>query len=100
MLYVTDSGNDRIVIFELVTGTTCPSGTNEVVDGVCFVEEFGTSGNDEGEFDDPAGLAYDSTNDLLYVADSDNNRIQIFEIVDGNTCPTRNRRDCKWYLFC
>ena len=88
MLYVTDSGNDRIVIFELVTGTTCPSGTEEVVDGVCFVEEFGTSGNDEGEFDDPAGLAYDSTKDLLYVADSDNNRIQIFEIVDGNTCPT------------
>jgi DNA-binding beta-propeller fold protein YncE len=88
MLYVADSGNDRIVIFELVTGTTCPSGTEEVVDGVCYVDEFGTSGNDEGEFDDPAGLAYDSTNDLLYVADSDNNRIQIFEIVDGNTCPS------------
>ena len=88
MLYVSDSGNDRIVIFELVTGTTCPSGTEEVVDGVCFVEEFGTSGNDEGEFNDPAGLAYDSTDDLLYVADSDNNRIQIFEIVSGNTCPS------------
>ena len=44
MLYVADSGNDRIVIFELVTGTTCPSGTDEVVDGVCFVEEFGTTG--------------------------------------------------------
>ena len=88
MLYVADSGNDRIVIFELVTGTTCPSGTEEAVDGVCFVKEFGSSGNDEGEFDDPAGLAYDSTDDLLYVADSDNNRIQIFEIVDGNTCPS------------
>ena len=88
MLFVADSGNDRIVIFELVTGTTCPSGTEEAVDGVCFVEEFGSSGNDEGEFDDPAGLAYDSTKDLLYVSDSDNNRIQIFEIVDGNTCPS------------
>jgi len=88
MLYVSDSGNDRIVIFELVTGTSCPSGTDEVVDGVCFVEEFGSLGTDVGEFNDPAGLAYDSTNDLLYVADSDNNRIQIFEIINGNTCPT------------
>ncbi|BDQ31704.1 fibronectin type III domain-containing protein [Nitrosopumilus zosterae] len=88
MLYVTDSGNDRIVIFELVDGTTCPSGTEEVVDGVCFVEEFGSSGDDNGEFDDPSGLAFDSTNNLLYVADTDNNRIQIFEIIDGTTCPS------------
>jgi len=87
MLYVSDSGNDRIIVFELVTGTTCPSGT-EVVDGVCFVEEFGSAGTDEGEFDTPAGLAYDSTDDLLYVADSNNNRIQIFKIVDGETCPS------------
>jgi len=88
ILYVSDSGNDRIVIFELVTGTTCPSGTDKVVNGVCFVEEFGTTGTDDGEFDDPTGLAYDSANDLLYVADSDNDRIQIFEIVNGNTCPS------------
>ncbi|MCV0410449.1 MAG: fibronectin type III domain-containing protein [Nitrosopumilus sp.] len=88
MLYVTDSGNDRIVIFELVDGTTCPSGTEEIVDGVCFVDEFGSSGDDNGEFDDPSGLAFDSTNNLLYVADTDNNRIQIFEIIDGTTCPS------------
>jgi DNA-binding beta-propeller fold protein YncE len=88
ILYVSDSGNDRIVIFELVSGTTCPSGTDEVVDGVCFVEEFGDIGTDEGEFDEPTGLAYDSVNDLLYVSDSNNDRIQIFEIVEGNTCPS------------
>jgi len=88
ILYVSDSGNNRIVIFELVTGTTCPNGTEEVVDGVCFVEEFGSEGNDEGEFDEPTGLAYDSENDLLYVSDSDNDRIQIFEMVEGNTCPS------------
>ena len=88
ILYVSDSGNDRIVIFELVTGSTCPSGTDEVIDGVCFIEEFGTAGTSDGEFDDPKGLAYDSVNDLLYVADSGNDRIQVFEIVDGNTCPS------------
>ena len=88
MLYVTDSGNDRIVIFELVDGNTCPSGTEEAVNGVCFVKHFGTTGNDEGEFDDPAGLAFDSTNNLLYVADTDNNRIQIFEMIDDVICPS------------
>ncbi|WP_428324412.1 fibronectin type III domain-containing protein [Nitrosopumilus sp.] len=88
LLYVADSGNDRIVIFEIVDGTTCPSDTIESVDGICFVKEFGSSGDDEGEFDDPSGLAFDSENNLLYVADSDNDRIQIFEIVDDTTCPS------------
>jgi len=88
MLFVSDSSNDRIIIFELVTGTTCPSGTVKSVNGVCFVKEFGTSGTDEGEFDNPTGLAYDSTNDLLFVADSDNDRIQIFKIIDGTVCPS------------
>ncbi len=91
MLFVTDTRNDRIVIFELVDGTTCPSGTVESVDGVCFVKEFGSAGSDEGEFDDPTGLAYDSVKDLLYVADTDNNRIQIFEIIEGNVCPSRTQ---------
>ena len=88
ILYVTDSGNDRIIIFELVTGTTCPSGTEKIIDGVCFVEKFGSAGTTDGKFDDPTGLAFDSTDDLLYVADTNNNRIQIFEIVTGTTCPS------------
>lgn len=88
LLYVADSGNDRIIVFEIVDGTTCPNDTIESVDGICFVKEFGSSGDDEGEFDDPSGLAFDSENNLLYVADSDNDRIQIFEIVDSTTCPS------------
>ena len=92
MLYVADSGEDRIVIFELVDGSTCPSGTEESVDGVCFVKQFGTDGDDNGEFNDPTGIAFDSTSDLLYVADTDNDRIQIFKIVSGNTCPSEQKR--------
>ncbi len=85
-LYVSDSGNDRIIIFKLVTGNTCPSGTSKATDGVCFVKKFGSAGTSDGKFDSPSGLALDTTNDLLYVADSDNNRIQIFKLVTGNTC--------------
>ncbi len=88
MLYVVDSGEDRVVVFELIDDTNCPSGTEESVDGVCFVKKFGSTGDDEGEFDEPTGIAFDSTSDLLYVADTDNDRIQIFKIVSGNTCPS------------
>ena len=84
MLYVADTENNRIQVFEIVAGNTCPSGTDEIIDGVCFVEEFGTSGSTDGKFNAPSGLAVDEDNDLLYVADTDNNRIQMFTIPTGS----------------
>ncbi|MCE2507600.1 MAG: fibronectin type III domain-containing protein, partial [Nitrosopumilaceae archaeon] len=92
MLYVSDSGNDRIIVFELVDGTTCPNGTVESVDGVCFVKKFGSAGSGDGKFDDPTGLAFDSTNNLLYIADTDNNRIQVFQITEEDTCPNGTKK--------
>ena len=77
MLYVADTENDRIQVFEIISGSTCPSGTDEIIDGVCFVEEFGSSGSGDGRFNAPSGLALDISNDMLYVADTDNHRIQI-----------------------
>ena len=89
ILYVADTDNNRIQIFELTDRDNCPSGTKEVVsDEVCFVENFGSSGSSDGKFDEPIGLAFDTSNDLLYVADTENNRIQVFEIISGNTCPS------------
>jgi DNA-binding beta-propeller fold protein YncE len=88
MLYVADTDNDRIQMFELTNGSNCPGGTTEIVnDEVCFVDEFGSVGSDDGEFNSPSGLELDHANDLFYVADTKNNRIQIFELVDGTTCP-------------
>ncbi len=87
-LYVSDTGNDRIIIFKLVAGNTCPSGTSEATDGVCFVKKFGSSGSSDGKFDSPSGLALDTINDLLYVADTDNNRVQIFKLITSTTCPS------------
>ena len=60
LLYVADTDNNRIQVFEIVSGNTCPSGTDEIIDGVCFVEEFGSSGSGDGKFNDkPSGLALD-----------------------------------------
>ncbi len=84
LLYVADTENNRIQVFEIVAGNTCPSGTDEIIDGVCFVEEFGSSGSTNGKFNSPSGLALDMTNDLLYVADTDNHRVQIIALPANN----------------
>ena len=83
-LYVSDTRNDRIIILDLKA--RCSSGSEKIRDGVCFVDVFGEGGDNPGEFDRPRGLAFDSTDDLLYVADSDNDRIQVFEM-GSNNCP-------------
>ena len=89
ILYVSDTDNDRIRMFELTDDSNCPSGTEEVVnDEVCFVDDFGSAGSNDGRFDQPSGLAFDEDDNLLYVADTENNRVQVFEMVSGNTCPS------------
>jgi DNA-binding beta-propeller fold protein YncE len=84
LLYVADSGNDRIQIIDVegnCSGNTKLGDNGD--DDVCFVDEFGGSGTGDGKFDLPSGLALDTSTDYLYVADTDNNRVQIID-VEGN----------------
>jgi DNA-binding beta-propeller fold protein YncE len=60
--YITDSGNHRIVKFD-------PQWN--------LLLTFGERGNDSGQFEYPLCVAI-GANDLLYVADLNNDRIQIF----------------------
>jgi len=76
-LYVADTDNDRIQIIDV----GCRN--DELADNVCFVDEFGRFGVNDGEFDSPKGLALDPSTNLLYIADTNNNRIQIID-VDGD----------------
>ena len=85
LLYVADTENNRIQVFEIVSGNTCPSGTDEIINGVCFVEEFGSSGSTDGKFNSPSGLAIDEDNGMLYVADTDNHRIQMLSVPNGTS---------------
>jgi DNA-binding beta-propeller fold protein YncE len=59
LLYVTDTGNKRIQVFDL--------------DGN-FERAFGGAGSEPGQFNEPVGLAFDG--DTLVVTDAWNNRIQ------------------------
>ena len=68
MLYVADSGNNRV----------------QVVDNEGnFVSEYGVRGWRTGEFDNPTDVAINfQRTELLYVADTDNHRIQYCNLVD------------------
>jgi len=66
---VADTGNDMIRVFSFD-----PDATN-------ITEEFafGSHGAANGQFDDPSGVAIDEHFGRIYVADTENNRVQIFD---------------------
>lgn len=61
-VYVTDTGNKRVAVFN-------SDGTP--------VASFGSLGMENGQFDEPVGLALDADNNV-YVADTWNQRVQVF----------------------
>ena len=65
-VYVTDAGNNRVVKFE-------HSGSN-----LNFVKAAGSRGSGSSSFNGPAGIAADTCGNL-WVADRNNNRIQILD---------------------
>ena len=75
-LYVADYNNGRIQKFKLTN--PCPTGTIQVVSGVCFVTKWGSQGTGDGQFIGPRHIALDSSPDMVYVSDDGMNRIQVF----------------------
>ena len=65
-VYVTDTGNHRIVKL------------NNPGNYLTFVDAYGEKGSREGEFNNPRGIALDAAGNV-YVADTDNNRVQVFD---------------------
>lgn len=61
-LMVADTGNNRVGLFNSVTG------------GLGFVTQFGTAGSGDGQFNQPSSVAT-APGALAYVADSGNSRI-------------------------
>lgn len=63
-LFVTDTGNGRVVVYNQ--------------DGT-FLREFGTKGVTAGQLDEPVGIAISADGSRIYVADSNNARIAVFD---------------------
>jgi uncharacterized protein (TIGR03663 family) len=62
-LYVTDTGNKRVQVFDREGN---------------FIAQFGKAGSGNGEFNEPVGIAIDQSGNI-YVADTWNERIQVFD---------------------
>jgi uncharacterized protein (TIGR03663 family) len=81
-LFVTDTGNKRVVIFD----------TNGN-----YISQFGSIGMSAGQFDEPVGIAI-SKGDVVYVADTWNQRIQAFmSDAGGNFSPLTSWDVVGWY---
>jgi len=65
-IYVTDTGNKRVQVFN-------SEGR--------FLREFGGQGRGLGQLDEPAGIAISETGEI-FIADSWNHRIQVFSATD------------------
>ena len=62
-VYVCDSGNNRIQVFDLE---------------LTFITSFGTEGSGQGEYKGPNGLAFDS-HENIYVSEWGNRRVQVLD---------------------
>jgi DNA-binding beta-propeller fold protein YncE len=65
-VYIADTGNNRVVKFEYVDNSA---------DGLEFVDDAGSSGSGNSNFNQPTGIAVDECGNV-WVADRINNRIQ------------------------
>ncbi|HMA76970.1 MAG TPA: NHL repeat-containing protein [Candidatus Krumholzibacteriaceae bacterium] len=66
-LFVTDRGNDRVMLYKIDEGKLIPTNNIITYNGIPLASPFGVS----------------LDRDRLYVTDSGNNRIAIYEIADG-----------------
>jgi DNA-binding beta-propeller fold protein YncE len=63
LLLVADTGNHRIVVYDQEGG---------------YVSQFGSRGFGPAQFSEPVGIAIDQNSGFVYVADTWNQRIQVF----------------------
>jgi DNA-binding beta-propeller fold protein YncE len=86
-LFVDDSNNNRIMIFNVPTGSSLTNitavailGQSDYTTATAHTTQTGLSiayGTGSGT---PSGMSYDSTNNRLFVPDTRNNRIMVFNV--------------------
>ena len=103
-IYVTEERNNRVQVFDRETKYLFEFGSDKMNyplyiviykervfitqgGGGCllvyglngkFIQQVGTTGSAEGQFNNPYGIAIHNTNGDIYICDCSNNRIQIF----------------------
>jgi len=88
-LFVADSGNNRVTVFNVATGTIANGENASNVLGQSTYTASGSHTTQSG-MDTPFGLAYDSANTRLFVADADSNRVTVFNVATGTIANGEN----------
>ena len=84
-LFVTDSSNNRVLVYSLDSHNNITSHTASYVLGQpTFTSNLNTT-TQAGVNSPYAGLAYDAVSDRLFVADSNNNRVLVYSLSGGIT---------------
>lgn len=88
-LYVADSDNSRVMAWDVSTITNGEGAVNSIGQTSGGVGIFGKSGVNDGPndfgFDSSQGVAVDTANNRLFVADNVNNRVLVFNLTPSNT---------------
>jgi sugar lactone lactonase YvrE len=85
-LYVSDSQNNRVLMFNLTASNTLASTSAAVVFGERdMYTSFCPSESTSGSFCNPGGIALDTVNHHLFVADTNSGRVLEFNLTAGNT---------------
>jgi hypothetical protein len=81
-LFVTDSSNYRVLVFDVATSTITNGQTASYVLGQTT---FGTDnyGTTQNSFDIPRGLTFDAEHNILFVSDLGNNRVMVFNVASS-----------------
>ncbi|OGJ54033.1 hypothetical protein A2880_02170, partial [Candidatus Peribacteria bacterium RIFCSPHIGHO2_01_FULL_49_38] len=84
MVIVADSGNNRVLIFDLTSNPLSEPGTDNPAQYVLGQTDFGskTTGNALNQMNNPRGVGFDDSINL-YVVDTGNNRVLGFNGIPG-----------------
>jgi DNA-binding beta-propeller fold protein YncE len=79
LLFITDTADNRVLVFDLTSDNAL---VDYVPDYVLGQPDFISSdpGTTQSTLNGPSGIAYDPENSLLFVADTNNNRIMVFDV--------------------
>ncbi|KKQ41038.1 MAG: hypothetical protein US58_C0006G0017 [Candidatus Magasanikbacteria bacterium GW2011_GWA2_37_8] len=80
-LFVSELGNNRVIIYDLSDGVASGEDAYRVLGQPdFFTADYGTTAS---QLNNPHGITYESDTQKLFVADTDNQRILVYNLSDG-----------------
>jgi len=88
-LFVAEYLNNRVTVWNVAPGSIANGENASYVLGQSSFTTNGTATTQSG-MDEPDGVAYDATNNRLFVADTQNNRVLVFNVAPGTVANGEN----------